>query len=250
MKFLTPIAITAVFFLDVATVNAALLFTLSPAGLDNAQTTATTNVETFDGLKPGRLSENYVNEFGVYSVTKGKAKVNHANLWGGAGGVGNYLFIPRGGNEVTLTFNQPVGYFGFWWSAGDAGNKLAVQTRSQSVEFTTADIRFSPALTSQHYGNPFWGNPASPEQYAARHEPFAFINLFADSPRDFIESIRFYGSNFESDNHTVTTQILPVAGVTVSRFGSTPVPEPSSLALILIAMSSLSIGSRFKKQQG
>jgi hypothetical protein len=213
---------------------AGLIFTLSDPDIAVGPAGAS-NVETFDRQSRGRISNNIITDFGVYRALQGGVRINGANKWGGADGNGNYLFIPAGG-AIELTFNNPVGYFGFWWSAGDAGNKLTVNTVSETLEFTTSDILNSPALTPEHFGNPFWGNPDSRDDYHASWEPFAFVNLFAETGADALTSIRFYGSNFESDNHTVLTTILPSSGAFISRVGIQSVPEPSALALFSFAL--------------
>lgn len=235
-----------VFFTTLMMTNAhgALIFTLSAPEEQYASTTSPTIVETFDDWQSGKFTGTKTNAFGTYEATRGKVKINSANKWGGSGGSGKYLFIPRGGNEMTLTFTQPVGYFGFWWSAGDGGNRLGVKTRTQDFEFSTSDILNSPSLTAAHYGNPSWGNPSSPAQYHANWEPFAFVNLFADTRLDEIESIRFYGSNFESDNHTVIRQLIRPTGARIAQFGVTAVPSPASFSLLAMALAFLVIRRR------
>ena len=213
---------------------AGLIFTLSDPDIAVGPAGAS-SVETFDRQSRGRISDSIVTDFGVYRVLQSGARINGANKWGGANGNGNYLFIPAGG-EIELTFNNSVGYFGFWWSAGDAGNKLTVNTMSETLEFTTSDILNSPALMPEHFGNPFWGNPDSRDDYHASWEPFAFVNLFAETAADALTSIRFYGSNFESDNHTVLNTLLPSSGAFISRVGTQAVPEPGTLALFSFAL--------------
>ena len=227
-----------------ANAQGALIFTLSDPEEEFANTNKPTVVETFESWQRGNFRGSYTNSFGTYTATKGKGKINKANRWGGSGGSGQYLFIPGGGNEMSLDFLQPVGYFGFWWSAGDARNRLSVTTRSQVVEFTTSDILNSPALTAAHYGNPSWGNPASPAQFDVKWEPFAFVNLFADSNLDEIISIKFYGSNFESDNHTIVRDIVKPSGTAFASFGTTAVPAPSGIALLAMALAVVSVCRR------
>jgi len=235
MKSLAVIVIAASISLATFPLRAGLIFTLSEPGAANSSLRAINSVESFDNQSQGRIKESIVTDYGTYRVTQGDARINRASKWGGAVGSGNYLFIPSGG-ELELTFNSVVGYFGFWWSAGDRGNKLTVNTLSETLDFTTSDILDSPALMPEHFGNPFWQNPNSRDQYHASWEPFAFVNLFAESGSDLITSIRFHGSNFESDNHTVLGTILPSSGTFISRIGAQPVPEPDTLALFAIAL--------------
>lgn len=235
MKPIIAIVFAVSLYMFAFPLRAGLIFTLSDPEVATGPSDVMTSVESFDGLASGRIAGDIVTDYGVYRVLQGGVRLNTANKWGGADGTGNYLFIPNGG-EIELTFNVPVGYFGFWWSAGDGGNKLTVNTLSETLDFTTSDIRNSPALTPEHFGNPFWGNPASRDDYHASWEPFAFVNLFAESAADAITSIRFHGYNFESDNHTALQTILPSSGAFVSRVGAQSVPEPGTIALLSFAL--------------
>lgn len=212
--------------------HAAIILTLEQPGIALRTIATDTVVENFNSLANSKIKKSYTNSFGTYSVSSGNINIQKASKWGGANGTGSYLFVPGGGNGVQLTFTVPVNYFGFWWSAGDDANRLEIQTRDTVLEFTTLDILNSPALTSLHFGNPFWKNPASPKDYSAHWQPFAFVNLFTDSAQDAITAIRFYGSNFESDNHTVSTQQLQTTGARVSTLGVTAVSAPSAATLL------------------
>ena len=227
--------------------HAAIILTLEQPGVTLPTGTTSTVVEDFNGLANRNIKKSYTNSFGTYSVTSGNINIQKASKWGGADGLGSYLFIPGGGDGVQLTFSVPVNYFGFWWSAGDDANTLEIQTRNNVLEFTTSDILNSPALTSLHFGNPFWKNPASPKDYAANWQPFTFVNLFAESALDTITAIRFYGSNFESDNHTISTQRLQTTGARVSTLGVTAVPAPSTVVLFSASLLLLAMRQRKHK---
>jgi hypothetical protein len=227
--------------------HAAIILTLEQPGMALRTSTTNTVVEDFNSLANNSIKKSYTNSFGTYSVTSGNINIQKASKWGGADGKGSYLFLPGGGEGVKLTFSAPVSYFGFWWSAGDDANRLEIQTRSNVLEFTTSDILNSPALTPLHFGNPFWKNPTSHKEYTANWQPFAFVNLFAESALDTITAIRFYGSNFESDNHTISTQPLQTTGARVSTLGVTAVSAPSTMALFSAALLLLATRQRKHK---
>ncbi|WP_269518692.1 Npun_F0296 family exosortase-dependent surface protein [Alteromonas sp. BMJM2] len=237
MTLRSKISILAFVALLSSATNAAVILTLESPTLALTSASQNTLLEDFDTVASSAFLNAYTTAFGTYSTTSGGVSVNNANMWGGAGGNGKYLYVPGGGSSLTLTFKQPVGYFGFWWSAGDDRNKLSIETSKQTLDFTTSDILSSPALSSLHFGNPFWLNPASPAQYAASWQPFAFVNLFADSQVDAMKSITFYGSNFETDNHTVNASILGQTGLTVSTLGVTTVPAPSTMSIGLLSLA-------------
>jgi hypothetical protein len=96
-------------------------------------TTATfsvSGVETFDSLPVGLSSGPIDTSFGtngtitgVYTGSGsggGNVQINPADIWGGAGGAGNYI-VAFGNTPYTLTLTSSVSgginYFGYWLSA-------------------------------------------------------------------------------------------------------------------------------------
>ncbi|WP_026972774.1 hypothetical protein [Aliagarivorans marinus] len=202
-----------------ASAHAGLILTIEEAGIQDSQVTGTKIVENFDEWGEGSFVEDVETEIGTYSVLSGSGNIVPHGQYGGADGEGNYLFTSRGGNQIELVFDQPISYFGFWWSAGDGGNLLDVDTLNNSHHFTTQAIYDAEALSDAHMGNPN-------TNYLGKNkrEPYAFVNLFATDQQSRIESIRFYGSNFESDNHTVVvTPLQQVRGRVVSDVNEPPV---------------------------
>lgn len=132
-------------------------------------------------------------------------------------------------SSTTLTLNQNSGYFGFWWSAGDASNVLDFYNNGNLVaEFTTANL-----LTA--LGPTYDGNPKN--RSLDPSEPFAFINFYGDAQTTW-NSIVFRNSStsgFESDNYTSrvstynpTTDGPNLPGVTVARVdGKTTTTVPA-----------------------
>lgn len=120
-------------------------------------------------------------------------------------------------STTTLTLNQDSGYFGMWWSAGDANNVLDFYNNGSLVaEFTTANLL-------QVLGPEYDGNPRNRALNSA--EPYAFINFFADAHTSWDQIVfrNAASSGFEGDNYTTRVSTWnpptdgPLPGVTVAR---------------------------------
>ncbi|MCB0256721.1 MAG: hypothetical protein KDI55_23625, partial [Anaerolineae bacterium] len=147
-----------------------------------------------------------------------------------------YLELETGGGATgyyDLDFTAPggpgpVGYFGFWWSAGDGSNVLEITRVDGTVEtFTTQSIMNSPALQGSpncpdagtatcHFGNPttaFLGQNAG--------EAYVFVNIYAQNEASKIVSVRFTATTggFESDNHTACVDLIDPGNQTGSGLG-------------------------------
>ncbi|MEH2193312.1 MAG: hypothetical protein V7K98_11825 [Nostoc sp.] len=153
--------------------------------------------------------------------------------YGGAGGTGKYFDVDTnrsGGQQTVSTLNLTTAqsYFGLWWSAGDANNKLTFLSQGQVVQtMTTADvvsyIAKLPNKTS------YYGNPNSPTQNTG--EPYAFINFYdVGGTFDQVQFTNVGGTGFESDNHTVATSYKSITGSIVTA----AVPESSSVLGIFV----------------
>lgn len=203
------VAAAAVVGISAESASAGVILTPSAAGVQaTSQVGAVT--ETFNGISPNTYTTLST---AVGTLTSSGMHVMPADVYGGAGGVGNYLGI-TGGNPVTLNLYNSQSYVGFWWSAADNNNSITVFTTSGSNTFSRADL---PA-TGAYYGNP------NPPLGRNTGEQYVYINLTTSGVGERITSIVFSnggrnsGTNFELDNISVTT-----------------VPEPSSLALAGVA---------------
>ena len=198
-----------------------LTFTIEDPGIATSQV-ADINLDTisFDSLSTGGFSQ-ITSPFGTYT-NDSNSSINPAGRFGGAGGVGNYLFIPGSGGSSTLNFSTPAGYFGLWWSAGDSGNILNLTlTDGDIIQFDVQDILTSPVLQPSHFGNPF-----TPFLGQNNSEAYAYINIFADNSNSKISQVQFTGTNFESDNHSATPNLVSVRGNPIN------VPVPTTLFLL------------------
>jgi hypothetical protein len=221
-------------------------------------------VQDFDGVALGAFPNPNPSapspNIGTYTRTgTTPADVAAASLYGGAGGTGRFMetFNQAGGNYIDLdltTAGAPgaadggVGYFGFWWSAGDGNNELVVTMKDGSTQtFVTQSIIDSPSLqgtkgTLNSPVNGHWGNPncagaplTSPcNGFTNAFEAYAFVNIYANNDASRIASIRFRElpgntQGFETDNHTVIVGLIDPDNQTG---GNVPVPVPATALLL------------------
>lgn len=184
------LSLAALLAMSVVPAQAALVFTIEAPGVQQSSVPGVTTENFDDG--------DLTSAIGTYSG----GSVNGANVFGGAGGTGSFLFATSG-NPSTLTFSTPQSYFGVWWSAGDAGNSLKVYNQNDVLigDYVVGSI--IPLLSQAYYGNPNGGGNEA--------EPYAYLN-FTATETDFISKVVFGGSNFESDNHSVTTERITPPG--------------------------------------
>jgi hypothetical protein len=166
---------------------------------------ADTTVEDFNSFSQGDYT-NVSTPIGTYDLLS----IRNANEYGGAAGPGFPTGSPYavtsassslgGIPTTTLTFSNPVSYFGLWWSAGDAANYLTFYDGSTEIAaFTTANL--VDLLPNAYKGNPTPG----PNHGADSNEKFAFLNFYGVSGTEFT-SVVFHDPNtsgFENDNNTI-----------------------------------------------
>ena len=238
------------------------IFLSQPAA--ESSTVAGVATETFDALAAGKYTSPYVSTAGIgtYSAssTVPFAIMAH-DVYGGATDSSsstptNYFAVGSATgttSPVYLTFAQPVSYFGFWWSAGDASNRIALYSGTTLYgTFSTADLvgflnkngtgtitatNGTTYQTSAYYGNP---NLAAGSNDSA--EPFAYVSFAITGAT--ITQIAFYNtgtsSNFESDNHSaifngnavvIPTDYVPVENMSIGPQSVSVTVAPSSAAV-------------------
>jgi RHS repeat-associated protein len=214
---------------------------LSPPAAQSSTVSGVTT-ETFDAKAAGKYTSTYTSAVGIGTYTGSTSNPFTIMAPGQYGGATdsthtsptNYLSV--GGDSgstspVILKLAKPVAYFGFWWSAGDANNRVSLYSGSTLCgTFSTADL-----LTFLHNGNgtitaingstyqtsAYYGNPNAPSGRDTA-EPFAYVSFVITGAT--IDTIYFFntsatGSSFESDNHSVISS------------GSTPT-IPTTFALV------------------
>lgn len=234
---LTITTMLSVLGVTVNSAHSAIIFTYGDPGV---QTSSATSIFTEDfNVTPSVISP-YVSTAisGKYSI----ADIRAADQYGGAGGTTPYLvnFAP---NITTLTLDEAQAYFGMWWSAGDDANLLEFYSGSTLLaSYTTATIL--SILPPPYFGNP---NPAFLGQNGT--QAYAYINFFGTDGTTF-DKVVIGGSNFESDNHSVSVVEQDPTGTPVDPPVPAPplsVPEPTSV-LGLLAISALGAGSALKRK--
>jgi hypothetical protein len=116
----------------------------------------------------------------------------------------------------TLTLDQQERYFGLWWSAGDTHNELEFFKGGHLLfRFLTADVL--AFIRSHHLEAQYFGNPNPRFRGQNNHEPYAFLNFFADplNPNVTFDKIILTNNastGFESDNHTIAAAYKSLTG--------------------------------------
>lgn len=239
--FATAFTIAAAAILPTAAQAADFTVTYEAAGVQNSTAKfATKGIETFDSRATG--TQTFKTDFGTGGVISGTytgVGINSADVYGGAGGTGNYAatFSSTGYSlNLSTTDSRGINYFGFWLSALDSGNQLTFYKNGTSV------FNFSAAQVANLFANmpAFNGNPNS-NQSGNTSQPYAFLNFY-DTNGTF-DKIVFSESpqvgGYESDNHTV--------GFFTSQSGAAAVPEPSTWALMFCGLGMVGAAMRRRK---
>jgi hypothetical protein len=226
LKNIIPLLVAGASALSIAKTNASVVVTFAenPEAMNSSLTN--TQVYDFNSLSTG--VHNNVDWSGVGSFDQ--LKIMNADQFGGATDAthpnGTKYSVQGVGSAVTtttLTLDNASGYFGFWWSAGDAANVLTFYKNGDLVAQFTTDSLIN-ALDSSYSGNP-------KNRSLNYGEKYAFINFFGDAFTTW-DTITFTngsaGSGFESDNYTSrvstynpSTDGPNVPGVVVARVDGT-----------------------------
>lgn len=208
-------------------------------GIQSSQVTGpgvSLTTETFDGFSP-QNSSSLSTAVGTIS-SAGEFAIVAANVYGGAGGTGNYIAVGAESGSaapMTLALSAPQGYFGFWWSAADPYNQVSFYDSSSNLlgSFNTSFVL--SALNALPNGSEYFGNPNGGGDSG---EPFVYLNFVAYNGQT-ISSIVFANSGttstgFESDNWTISA-IAPTGNLGTPINGGivTPAPEPSSVSVVV-----------------
>lgn len=215
--------------------------TFLAAGVQTPGST-TGNVNTFE---PGIFNAaNGTTTFGASGITgtySGNYNILPANVYGGAGGSGN--FISTSGTYA-LTLSSGVNYFGLWFSALDAGNQLSFYSGSMLL-YTVSAASYVASGTACVAGNAYCGNPNAAYKGQDAGEQFAFVNFYDTNGTfnkvEFSESLPT--GNFESDNHSVALINNSGAGLGTNIV----TPEPSSWILGLTGIGAIATAMGFRR---
>ena len=189
--------------------------------------TASNYVNTFEsGVFNSSNGTTTFNGSGITGTYSGNGSLLAANLYGGAGGSGNFASTT---SSYSLSLSSSVNYFGLWFSALDSGNQLSFY-KDSTLLFT-----FTPTLYKQLVGacpdssNAFCGNPTTAFKGQDSGEQFAFLNFYDTNGTfnkvTFTQTVA--GAAFESDNHTVANLSSAPLGTNIVT------PEPSTWVLAM-----------------
>jgi hypothetical protein len=219
----------------------------APGVQNTTATFSVSGVETFNS-RPTGVGPGFTTDYGTGGVITGAysgangVQINSADVYGGAGGTGNYI-VAFGNTPYTLTLTadpikdpQGINYFGYRLSALDAGNQVAFYKGGVEVgALTPADV-----VAKLGTNGPYYGNPNPPFLGDDSGEPYAFINFY-DMSGTFDQVVFTEGpavGGYESDNHTVGF-FTHVGGV----------PEPSTWAMLLLGFAGVGIASYRSSRQ-
>ncbi len=261
----------------ITTTPGTLSIFLSPPGVQSS-TVSGVLTETFDALTASSTpyTTPYVSVAGIGTYTGSSAApyaITAPNEYGGAidstsSTPTNYFAVGTESdseNPVTLALTQPVSYFGFWWSAGDAYNRVALYSgNSLYGTFTTANLlsflnnglgTITASNGTSYNTSSYFGNPNLAAGSNDSSEPFAYVSFAITGAT--ITQIEFYNDStstgFESDNHsvifngntvTIPTTFVPVETLTLGSQVATPVFTPSySVLPMTVTISSTTPGA-------
>jgi hypothetical protein len=243
---------------------AGIVETYGDPGVENASSVVVNNanklgVENFDSLPTG--SAGFKTDYGTGGVITGVyspgADIIPANIYGGAGGTGQFVTAIGGTNGYTIMLSTKgvpgVNYFGYWLSALDQGNQLTFKENGTTIAtLSPAGVIASigPCSSSNTGPGPhgYCGNPYTGFGY--NNEQYAFVN-FVDTTGFFNEIDVYESPNvgyYESDNHTVAYCSNPQACITGHSVGG--VPEPSTWAMMLLGFGGLGFAGYRKAKSG
>jgi len=192
----------------------------------SAQSTTVSGIttETFDSLSAGVKTAAFSSAIGTYTGSSTNPfGILAPDVFGGATDSShtsptNYFAVGKASNStslVSLTLTHPAAYFGFWWSAGDAANRVDLyQGSTLLATFSTQDLlNFLNASstitalngTTTYQTSAYFGNPNIASGSKDGTEPFVYVSFAITGAT--IDKLAFYNlntsSSFESDNHSV-----------------------------------------------
>lgn len=187
---------------------------------------ASNYVNTFEsGVYNSAAGTTTFNGSGITGTYSGNYSVVPANLYGGAGGTGNFITTT---GTYSLTLSSSVNYFGLWFSALDLGNQLSFYN-GNTLLYTFTPATYQSLVGACTGSNAFCGNPTTAFKGQDSGEQFAFLNFY-DSNGSF-NKVTFTETpsvgGFESDNHTVANLSSAPLGTAIVT------PEPSTWVLAM-----------------
>lgn len=164
---------------------------------------------------------------GNCTITNGELTTPLEGQWGGAntssstptvGGTASMFATPRSGG-LTVTFSTPVRYFGFWWSAGGAGDTVSIYSPSPSnallatFDSTTLNgLLVTDASTSDETGVTGSANPPTLASY-----PGDFFLTAIDGTQ--YRKGHYFGR--PKDHTSLNPTVLPIRDINRNQYSHT-----------------------------
>jgi len=231
MRFKT-VLMAAAALLSAGAANATSFFRTyeAPGVLNTTVSFDFVGVETLDGRSTGYQSFNSgFGGNGMVTGTFSNIQVNPADLYGGAGGIGNYGFT--GNDPFSIQLSTEVNYFGFWLSALNTGNTVTFYAGNDQIAQFDASTVFDGVQDLGLYHC----NPSGTFQGQNCGEPYAFVNFF--SIGGGFDRIDLSGPGVEADNFTVGRYSA----------GQIDVPEPGTVGLLGLGIGLAALGRRRRR---
>ncbi|MBK1883384.1 PEP-CTERM sorting domain-containing protein [Luteolibacter pohnpeiensis] len=239
MKFaILPSVIAFCSFVQPAAADIAVYF--SPNDIESAEASGIVGAktETFSNASIGTLTTYRSNALGgTYTSVQGTSYFQVNNRYGASNG--GTQFAVKGGAITSLTLDEEVSYFGFYFTAGDIYNSIDLYSGDTLLmAFSTETLidyipRTAGTTVTAIDGNTYntidyYGQPVT---NLNGNEPYAYIHFFATDGTtidriDFHQEVNTNTSVFENDNHSTLVVAPTVPGSFVYL-----IPEPSSLIL-------------------
>jgi hypothetical protein len=209
----------------ISTAASAVIATAAYESAGVQQTTrqvAGKEIATFDSMSGWVGSGNIFTGPISGTITNGGFNVGGANVYGGAGGTGNFATVY---NTTTIKLSQAVNYAGLWASAidGDFSNTQGNTVALYSGDTLLGSFALMPLL--RNVSSNYYGNPNANFSGMDSGEPYAFFNFDSTTKFDRVDIVQNGGGGFELDN------------ITIGNIGA--VPEPASWALMILGFGTI-----------
>jgi hypothetical protein len=199
--------------------QAAVVVSVNQAGSATANLSGYNfSVANLDNAVNGLPTVNFAGSSITGTRTAGFVNISGANVYGGAGGTGQFGTV--NGDPTTYQLSQSVNYFGLWGSALDGNNTVALYNDNTLLgSFALQSVlQSSPGFSNAYYGNPFGGGNTG--------EMYAFFNFQSDTAFNRIQLVQNGGGGFEFDNLTIGSSVSAA-------------PEPGTWAMMLLGFGTI-----------
>ena len=220
-----------------------------------------TDVETFSSLSTGIKTTNFASpNYSVNTGITGTYQGSATNPFYVGPGTdawsfgSNYFSVgAQSGSTATvsLQLSSTVKYFGIGWGAGDNNNRISFYKSgallgtfdSSTIQTLLGNTTVTAVNGTTYNSSDYKGQPGNTSINSA--ENYAFVHFMVPTGTDKIDFFNTStGSGFESDNHTIRLNAPTVTGSSLVFVSNIVVPEPGTLALVVLGVASLPLTRR------